>query len=503
MRLIHSKTLRLKEFSEDEIPPYAILSHTWGEGEVSLQDMEDCDVDKKIGYDKIKRCCIQAAADGFEYTWVDTCCIDKTSSSELSEAINSMYRWYQEADVCYTYLSDVPTGRDPHVSGSDFSKSRWFTRGWTLQELVAPTTVIFFSSDWKEIGTKSSLQEVVANATGIPATAFLGYDDDLRTFSVAQRMSWAAKRETTRTEDLAYCLLGLFDVSMPLLYGEGQRAFIRLQEDIMRRSDDPTIFAWTSDIIWDTRCVLLAPTPSRFLRSGNIIRSHDRKSASFTLTNKGVHIELPVFHLDNQPGAFLGVLDCHYTDDNEHVLGIWLEKDETGEGAYRISGDVLGMMTNLAANDLERETIYIKQLPLMDFRKYIRHYKHYLVRAANIQDCYPPRFVQQDGTIDLQAWPHKDSIGAIKVVVNGNSRVVVLKIAADALSANIVTPLPGESVEEIVRSLDTNASAIEKRVWINEPDRIVQQIPLGGRLSVEIRKQIVFGRRTLIAGISM
>jgi hypothetical protein len=201
--------------------------------------------------------------------------------------------------------------------------------------------------------------------------------------------------------------------------------------------------------------------------------------------------------------VFLGVLDCHYTDDSEHVLGIFLKKDETGESAYRTNGSVLGMMTNLEANDLEKETIYIKQFPLINFKKYCRHYKHYLVRAANIQDHYPLGFVQLDGTIDLEAGSRKDTIGAMRVALNGNSGVVVLKISDGALSANIVTPLPGESVEEIVQSFDTEVSAIKKRVWVDEPDRIVQQIPLGGRLSVEIRKQIVFGKRTLIADICM
>jgi len=198
MRLLHSMTLKLVEFSEKEIPLYAILSHTWGEGEVSFQDMQGVNADQKAGYDKIQRCCEVAAADGFEYAWVDTCCIDKTSSSELSEAINSMYRWYQKAEVCYVYLSDVPSDGDPLAPGSDYSKSRWFTRGWTLQELIAPSNVIFYSSDWKEIGTKSSLQAAIVEVTAIQVEALLSDDDRLQAFSVAQRMAWAAKRETTR-----------------------------------------------------------------------------------------------------------------------------------------------------------------------------------------------------------------------------------------------------------------------------------------------------------------
>ena len=234
MRLVHSTTLCLSEFSEADIPPYAILSHRWEEDEASFQDMDGRDADKKAGYQKIKHFCRTAAEDGFEYVWVDICCIDKTNSSELSEAINSMYRWYKDSEVCYAYLSDVDSGEDPHAPESSFSKSRWFTRGWTLQELIAPSIVVFYSSDWKEIGTNSSLQDVIEAVTGIHVSAFLGDHDDLRNFSIAQRMSWAANRETTRTEDLAYCLLGLFDISMPMLYGEGEGAFIRLQEEIIK-----------------------------------------------------------------------------------------------------------------------------------------------------------------------------------------------------------------------------------------------------------------------------
>ena len=260
MRLIHTKTLKLAEFAGKEIPPYVILSHTWEEGEVSFQDMQSGDADQKAGYDKIKRCCKVAAAQGFKHAWIDTCCIDKTSSSELSEAINSMYRWYQAAEVCYAYLSDVPPQQD--ASGSAFANSRWFTRGWTLQELVAPASLIFFGSNWQEVGTKSSLQGVISKITGIHPEALLCADDRLQNFSIAQRMSWASLRQTTRIEDLAYCLMGIFSVNMPMLYGEGERSFIRLQEEIMKSSDDPTIFAWRK---MANNGGLLATSPAVFL----------------------------------------------------------------------------------------------------------------------------------------------------------------------------------------------------------------------------------------------
>jgi hypothetical protein len=305
MRLLHSKTLKLKNFEGDQCPPYAILSHTWEEDEVSFQDIQGYDADKKAGYDKIRHCCQVAAADGFEYAWVDTCCIDKSSSSELSEALNSMYRWYRDSAVCYAYLSDVPSHENPCTRASAFSQSRWFTRGWTLQELIAPSSLIFFNSVWEEVGTRSSLQGVISDITNIQIEV-LEAEDCLQTFSVAQRMSWASERKTTRSEDAAYCLLGIFNIHMPMLYGEGENAFIRLQEEIMKLTDDPTIFAWRtprpsgkrgySDYYPDrTTCEgLLARSPSSFLQSGRIVRSKHRTGMSFTFTNKGLHLQLKV-----------------------------------------------------------------------------------------------------------------------------------------------------------------------------------------------------------------
>src|SRR5579871_6642511 len=248
MRLLNTTKRKLEEFGGNKIPLYAILSHTWGEKEITFQDIEGHDAEKKVEYEKVRNICDMAAAHGFDYVWIDTCCIDKTSSAELSEAINSMYRWYQESGVCYAYLADVPSNavdRQTMAISPEFSKSRWFTRGWTLQELIAPSTVIFLDQEWQEMGTKSSLQWMISEVTSIPTNILLG--GDLESASVAQRMSWASKRETTRVEDLAYCLMGIFGVNMPMLYGEGERAFIRLQEEIMKVSDDHSLFAWKSD----------------------------------------------------------------------------------------------------------------------------------------------------------------------------------------------------------------------------------------------------------------
>ena len=192
---------------------------------------------------KIRHACRVARENGYRYIWIDSCCIDKSSSSELSEAINSMYKWYGLARVCYAYVADVPPGEDHREEYSNFRKSRWFQRGWTLQELIAPLRVEFFSKDWTPIGSKHALVDLVESVTKIDHEALLHWSS-LDKFSVAQRLSWAANRKTTRVEDRAYSLLGIFDINMPTLYGEGERAFRRLQEQIMQGTPDQSLFAW-------------------------------------------------------------------------------------------------------------------------------------------------------------------------------------------------------------------------------------------------------------------
>ncbi|KAL4889962.1 hypothetical protein BDV59DRAFT_209908 [Aspergillus ambiguus] len=224
MYLLHEADdkIRLQEFTADCIPNYAILSHTWEDEEVSFQDINGPDPTRRKG------------------------------SAELSEAINSMYRWYEEAEVCYAYLADVPP------------QSRALSDG----ELLAPITVIFYDSEWNELGTKDSLKDEIAQRTTIPVDILSG-TANLDDMSIAQRMSWAARRQTRRVEDRAYCLLGLFGINMPLLYGEGNMAFIRLQEEIIKILDDYSIFAWKSD--QSSNGGLLATTRDAFKYSGDII----------------------------------------------------------------------------------------------------------------------------------------------------------------------------------------------------------------------------------------
>ncbi|TBU37284.1 hypothetical protein BD309DRAFT_631896 [Dichomitus squalens] len=194
---------------------------------------------------KIRNVCAQARVDGFRWLWTDTCCIDKTNSVELSEAMASMYRWYECASNCYALLDDVPSVEveDPRHPTSSFRRSRWHRRGWTLQELIAPCSVIFLSKGWKVIGNKHTLADLIEEVTGIDRYV-LTHERRVEDCSVACRMSWAAGRETRRVEDEAYCLMGIFGVYMPILYGEGRNAFLRLQEEIVKKTSDQSIFAW-------------------------------------------------------------------------------------------------------------------------------------------------------------------------------------------------------------------------------------------------------------------
>jgi hypothetical protein len=318
MRLLNALSLQLEEFFGDDPPPYAILSHRWQADEVLFRHIQNGSAPEKKAYAKLKLCCNQAIKDGLDYMWVDTCCIDKGSSAELTEAINSMFRWYQNAAVCYAYLSDVESTNSSYHGG--FSKSAWWTRGWTLQELIAPSRVEFYSASWENVGTKESLKSQISSITGIDMEALMG--KDLQTFSVAKKMSWGSKRSTTRIEDVAYSLLGIFGVNMPLLYGEGQKAFLRLQEEILKQSDDQSLFAWScSDTSYRG---MLAKSPAYFSNCSKIVRSAMKLGrAPYTMTNMGLSIEL--FMAPWAMETYLVLLDCETDGVSEARKGIFLK----------------------------------------------------------------------------------------------------------------------------------------------------------------------------------
>lgn len=310
MWLINIHSLELELFVGNRIPEYAILSHRWGDKEASFEKFQSRQYDSREGgYGKIWDFCAQVAEGkgSINYAWVDTCCIDKRSSAELSESINSMFKWYRDAQICYVYLSDVD-GQAPDIE-SELRKSQWFLRGWTLQEIVAPREILFFSKTWTLLGSKSKLVDIISSITKIERDYLLD-EKPLYQASIAQRMSWASCRSTTREEDIAYSLLGIFDISMPLLYGEGTKAFIRLQEEILKQTKDDSILAWGYNL--PRNCAFhqgldhqfhilgaLAQHPSWFAGCGSVVQCGiwevlDHWSRSLEITNKGLHIRATV-----------------------------------------------------------------------------------------------------------------------------------------------------------------------------------------------------------------
>lgn len=263
MRLINAQTLTLEEHT-DPIPPYAILSHTWGQQELTFQRFQALSGQEreavKSGPSKIGQVCRLTRQHGHGYVWVDTCCIDKSSSADLNEAVNSMYRYYQEAQVCYVYLADATRkGR------GSLRHCRWFRRGWTLQELIAPQRVAFYDQAWEYCGDKTDkdLLRLISSITSIDESVLENLES-VTSFPVSKRMSWAADRSCLRQEDMAYSLMGIFDINMPVLYGEGPHAFHRLQQHISQRNLDLSLLAWTSNNGEETHRGLLAHSPSEF-----------------------------------------------------------------------------------------------------------------------------------------------------------------------------------------------------------------------------------------------
>jgi len=386
----------IEKFGRD-IPNYAILSHTWGSDEVLYEHVCDGSAHKHEAYSKVISAVRQAASDGFEYIWIDSCCINRSSSAELSEALNSMYTWYQRASVCYALLEDVPEKTSGDFRAR-FAGSRWFTRGWTLQELLAPAHIELFGIDqtgaWTLLGDRVALQVQISEITSIEVDYLSGLKD-VHDASIAKRMSWAAERETKREEDVAYCLLGLFSINMPMLYGEGPRAFLRLQEEIIKRSDDQSIFAWSwrfndeaetdcdaqSTIMkrlvhhtWITghskqgataigiEHGLLADSPSAFRQSHAFVpcRIIRKRQTPYQMSNRGLSINLPLIHL-SETNVFLALLECRREDSkNDRFLGIFLKKTDAGSDQYvRIRCEKLRV--DLKPADCSRTDLFVRQ----------------------------------------------------------------------------------------------------------------------------------------------
>jgi hypothetical protein len=410
MRLINVRTLELQWFNDNEIPAYAILSHTWGPDEVSHQEyvwitrartlskssipasasqndqnahtalmlalemmirgnsgalsgsLSHSDLMKRVGYSKIINAAEQARGQGCIYLWVDTCCIDKTSSAELQEAINSMYRWYRDAEVCIVYLGDIAKNHRDFRTASEiarcaFTNSRWTQRGWTLQELIAPVVCRFYFQDWTLLGEKVEFLKELADVTGIPVH-ILEDSRSLGEVSVAERMSWAAHRQSTRIEDVAYALLGIFDIHMPLLYGEGEKAFIRLQEEVLKTTDDYSLFAWrANESQQSTYRGLLARSPSEFQHCRSIERESVMSTFPIASTPIGLCVQLEFLPDAKDRSRVLAMIRS--SNSMNQRLAITLKCLDDGMQYARVDAGTLTAIDDWPTGQLK--TIYIRQ----------------------------------------------------------------------------------------------------------------------------------------------
>jgi hypothetical protein len=420
MRLLHTRTFQLVNVPSHELHPYAILSHTWGssDDEVLFEDIEAGPerAREKASFAKLQYTATEAIKDGLEYCWIDTCCIDKKSSAELQEAINSMFTWYRAAKICYIYLSDVTDATSVEGEDSQFRKARWHTRGWTLQELLAPQETKFFTCDWTFIGTKSSFSALLSDITRISVNILNG-TIAITTASIAQRMAWAARRETSRSEDLAYCLMGIFSVNMPMLYGEGERAFLRLQYEISKESNDNSIFAWQNvDGIEDVNVGhgLLAEHPRHFRDSWKVSSVGEAidfgtasfiASTSFTMLNQGIQMESYLLTLRGRtPVMLILILRCRIIEgpdvDKGH-LGILVQRTQLpglGMVYVRVRPDILVLSkyrpfltkSIMLAKSGRHDWRYLNDFPVCRYELQPMHYKNSrkILQQLNVAPVY-------------------------------------------------------------------------------------------------------------------
>ena len=313
-----------------------------------------------------------------------------------------MFKWYADAAICYAYLEDVSILRHHDSAHPPFEQSRWFTRGWTLQELIAPSALMFFDKDWKEIGSRNSLATTISQRTGIDLALFSDKHlsipgqrrMQLSDYTIAQRMSWASARQTERIEDEAYCLFGLFDINMPLLYGEGRMAFVRLQEEILRRSSDLSLFAWNrmvrmgEELPHDKLTGFLADSPDCFRNSGDVIVPPQKIQFNvepYGITNRGIQIKLPIvadvapnststewglqvdtswlFNEFERSQQHAAVLNCVYSGSPQSLITIPVKLQENATedsypSYYRMGR--LGISHDSAEVQAMRRTVYLQ-----------------------------------------------------------------------------------------------------------------------------------------------
>ncbi|KAI0976646.1 heterokaryon incompatibility protein-domain-containing protein [Xylaria arbuscula] len=466
MWLINAKTYTLENITNPQKGSYAILSHTWEDGEVSFQQYRNiAEAIKLKGFKKIDKTVQLAREKNLKYAWVDTCCINQSSSAELSEAINSMFKWYSDAAVCLVFLSDLPTAKitplialansvwsriigsrevlreqlvEVHKSiGLTFAQCRWFFRGWTLQELIAPKFVEFYDDGWVLIGTKQTLREPLSCVTRIPKSVLLK-DVALRKVSNAQRMSWAADRRTTRVEDIAYCLLGLFGINMSPLYGEGQNAFIRLQEEILKQSDDVTLFAWETEENDDQQYQgILASSPDKFRGSGTITqhKATTNEAGEFRMTNKGLRLNQNNLLQLNHNTAILS-LNCNRSGIGYSNTGIHLMN--TSHGYVRFLPHKLVELSEFSqlTSNVEVPVFITKTVHPEDSREIAKHsigltfeYKEVTKLSIWPQTLY--NSIEERGFFDAESYPQPILIESLDHLGHQDQFLILFNAAGD------------------------------------------------------------------------
>jgi hypothetical protein len=475
----------------------------------------------------MKRCGETAAADGWEYAWVDTCCINKKSSAELSGAINSMYQWYQRAEVCYAFISDVPSDDNHHQADSAFRKNRWFTRGRTLQELLAPKHLTFLGSDWKDIGSKFSLRNLISNITKIHIEALEG--QHLGVWSVAQRMSWASLRVTIREEDIAYSLMGIFGVNMPLLYVEGEKAFIRLQEEIIRETEDDSIFAWFASKSTETG--LLASRPNDFYHSSNVRRFNPTGTnvspLSFSLREQRIELQASLLTQHSFRGS--GPVEGAYRLLKENggfcvMLNRFMDESDKPSRIVSLVPRVLGLLLVGETRFQRAQPQRILAFPISD----IHPLETRTISVIKAREYYPPHLslstlttfdfrgagLEKQLVFLLESYPTagKGSFElryqTLGIRYRCNSGIIFDVVLGGQLqkfpTALVAEPRVGESLADVCESFGVGGSRDERSTstpqWLNDPlphasDCIIWQHSSGQPVSVKKIKKIGRGWR--------
>ena len=460
--------------------------------------------------------------------------IDKSSSAELSESINSMYNWYRRAGVCYVYLADVPGDATGGQENPAFPQSRWFTRGWTLQELIAPANVLFFAKDWSLLGTKIELRPILMKITGIHEEALK--TSDMEKFSIAQRMSWASKRVTTRPEDISYCLMGIFNVNMPLLYGEGgEKAFVRLQEELLKSSDDQSLFAWgTVDpklSYEESTGGLLAKSPASFTRFGNVVpiqRSLPNTRPSST-TNKGVQLSIPLIYINSRhhsfgfSGLYTALLECQFEGDMRGQVGILLMRVyPNGEQFLRSLSDPK-LIPLRRLTDANETTIYIK-----DNWEIIKERSASLpINAFFVIPTHPKvsGHYKLFGVFPQEGWNEDEGLFALSRPMHGGSQTYHLVFSYTSVFSSkpgfvVILEYKHLGMIDIIGMGEIEISRDEgtplKTLYENHRDRSLiqnkgveaasifeQQKHIGGvNIQIEIRRAYIFGKSLWLVCIS-